>query len=243
MKGQKVGYQRASTLEQSMERQLKDLVVDKMFTDYASGSTMNRPELQAMLLYIREGDELVVHSIDRLARNLSDLKRLVDDLVGKGCSVHFLKEGLRFNTGQDNHMDSLLLNILGSFAQFERELLLERQREGIEIAKANGKFKGRAPTLTREQAAEAMRRVKDGVPVAQVAREYEISRSGLYRYLRGEVTEYREETKAREVGPENIKKKAVHEETVQYYLDAKGRRVPLKRHRYSELNKEDVDGV
>lgn len=183
MTGQRIGYVRVSTLDQSTARQLEGVTVDKTFTDKASGKDTNRPQLEACLEFIREGDTLVVHSMDRLARNLDDLRRIVRTLTERGVQVEFVKEHLTF-TGDSNPMSTLLLSVMGAFAEFERALIRERQREGIAIAKKTGVYKGRTPTLRGEKRAEAVAKVQAGVPLAKVAREYGVSRQTLYSYLR-----------------------------------------------------------
>ncbi len=134
MNGQKIGYKRVSTIDQNTARQLDGVPLDKLFEDKASGKDTNRPELQAALGYCREGDTLVVHSMDRLARSLVDLRGMVTKLTERGVAVEFVKENLRFN-GDDSPMAILLLSLLGAVAEFERSLILERQREGIALAK------------------------------------------------------------------------------------------------------------
>src|SRR4051794_31008045 len=145
--GKRIGYVRVSSLDQNEQRQLEGVDVDKKFTDKASGKDMNRPQLRAALDYAREGDVLVVHSMDRLARNLDDLRRIVTELTGRGVVVEFVKEHLHF-TAEDNAMSKLLLSVMGAFAEFERALIKERQREGIALAKQRGVYKGRKPSLT-----------------------------------------------------------------------------------------------
>jgi DNA invertase Pin-like site-specific DNA recombinase len=154
-----------------------------VFTDKASGKDTKRPQLEALLEFVREGDLVVCHSMDRLARNLDDLRKLVMGLTKRGIRVEFVKEALTF-TGEDSPMATLLLNVMGSFAQFERELIKERQREGIAIAKKKGVYKGRKPSLTPEQAAELRKRVASGEKKAGIARDFHISRETLYQYLR-----------------------------------------------------------
>lgn len=182
MTGQRIGYVRVSTIDQNTERQLDGVPVDKLFTDKRSGKDANRPELNRCLEFCREGDTLVVHSMDRLARNLDDLRKIVMGLTKRGVRVQFIKENLTF-TGEDNAMSTLLLSVMGAFAEFERSLLLERQREGIAIAKKAGVYKGRKPSLSLAQATELRERVKAGVPKAKLARDYGISRETLYAYL------------------------------------------------------------
>ena len=143
----KIGYTRVSTWEQNTARQLVGVALDRVFEEKASGKNIDaRPVLQEMLDYIREGDEVYVHSMDRLARNLKDLLTLVTTITDKGVTLHFVKENLTFEAKEKaSPFNKLLLGLLGSVAQFERELLLERQREGIAQAKARGAYKGRKP--------------------------------------------------------------------------------------------------
>ena len=181
----RIAYVRVSSVDQNPERQLEgiqSLSPDKVFTDKCSGKDTKRPQLEAMLSYVREGDTVVVHSLDRLGRNLDDLRRLVTELNGRGIVVQFLKESLTF-TGDDNAMSKLLFNMLGSFAEFERSLIRERQREGIALAKKAGVYRGRKPSLTAAQADELRERVAAGEKKAGLARELCISRETLYQYL------------------------------------------------------------
>jgi DNA invertase Pin-like site-specific DNA recombinase len=179
--GKRVGYIRVSSVDQNTGRQLEGLQLDKTFTDKASGKDVKRPQLQAALEYLRDGDVLVVHSMDRLCRNLDDLRRIVTDLTGRGVQVQFMKEGLLF-TGEDSAMSKLLLSVMGAFAEFERALLKERQREGIAIAKKAGVYKGRKPSLTPERVKELRTRIVGGEKKAALAREFGISRETLYQY-------------------------------------------------------------
>jgi DNA invertase Pin-like site-specific DNA recombinase len=133
--------------------------------------------------YARDGDTVVVHSMDRLARNLDDLRRIVRTLTGKGVKVEFVKEHLTF-TGEDSPMAGLLLWVMGAFAEFERALIKERQQEGIALAKRRGTYKGRKKTLSQEAIAQLRERVAANVSKAQLARELGISRATLYEYLR-----------------------------------------------------------
>ena len=155
--GQRIGHQRVSTVDQSTARQLDGVELHKVFTDQASGKDINRPELARALDYVRDGDTLVVHSMDRLARNLEDLRRIVRELTSSGVKVEFVKESLTF-AGDDSPMNTLLLSMLGAVAEFERSMILERQREGIAIAKAAGKYKGRKASLSQTQASELLER-------------------------------------------------------------------------------------
>ena len=179
--GQRIGYQRVSTVDQNTDRQLDGVELDKVFTDKASGKDTNRSELARAIDYLRDGDTLVVHSMDRLARNLEDLRRIVRELTGQGVRVEFVKESLTF-TGEDSAMNTLLLSMLGAVAEFERSMILERQREGIAIAKAAGKYKGRKASLSQTQASELRERLANGESVTALATEYGISRQTVYNY-------------------------------------------------------------
>jgi DNA invertase Pin-like site-specific DNA recombinase len=184
MTGKRIGYRRVSTVDQNTARQLDGVVVDKMFEDKASGKSTQRPQLQAALDFLREGDILVVHSMDRLARNLVDLRTMVADLTKRGVQVEFIKENLRF-TGEDSPMSNLLLSMLGAVAEFERALILERQREGIAIAKQEGKYKGRKAVVSPTQAVVIKSRIAGGeITKAALARELGISRETLYKALK-----------------------------------------------------------
>ena len=181
--GQRIGYQRVSTVDQNTARQLDGVELDKVFTDQASGKDINRPELARALDYVRDGDTLVVHSMDRLARNLEDLRRIVRELTGSGVKVEFVKESLTF-AGDDSPMNTLLLSMLGAVAEFERSMILERQREGIAIAKAAGKYKGRKASLSQTQASELLERLAKGESVTALATEYGVSRQTVYNYYK-----------------------------------------------------------
>jgi DNA invertase Pin-like site-specific DNA recombinase len=181
--GHRIGYVRVSTLDQNTERQLDGIDLDKTFIDRASGKDTHRPQLHAALEYAREGDTLIVHSMDRLARNAEDLLRIVRELTGRGVSVEFVKNNLTFS-GNADPMAKLMLTMLAAFGEFERDLIRERQREGIAIAKAKGVYKGRKKALSREQVAELVECAMSGMPKAELARSYAISRETLYQYLR-----------------------------------------------------------
>jgi DNA invertase Pin-like site-specific DNA recombinase len=183
MKGQRIGYIRVSALDQNVDRQLDGMSLDKVFTDKASGRDVNRPQLEMMLTFIREGDTLIVHSMDRLARNLDDLRKLVQSLTKRGIRIEFLKESMTF-TGEDSPMANLMLSVMGAFAEFERALIRERQREGIAIAKQRGAYRGRKKSLSDESVAELKQRAANGEQKATIARDLGISRETLYQYLR-----------------------------------------------------------
>lgn len=182
--GQRVGYKRISSSGQNSERQLEGLDLDRIFEEAVSGkNAADRPQFQEMMAYLRDSDCVHFHSMDRAARNLSDLLSLVNTLTARGVQVRFIKENLTF-TGQDEPMSKLMLGMMGAFAEFERSLILERQREGIAIAKAKGVYKGRKPSLTHAKAEELRSRVQAGEKKSALAREYKISRETLYSYIR-----------------------------------------------------------
>ncbi len=182
--GQRIGYRRVSTLDQSTARQLEGETLDRVFEDKLSGKDTNRPQLQAMLAHVREGDTVVVHSLDRLGRNLADLQKLIDDLTSRGVAVQFIKEHLTF-TGEDTPMARLMLGIMGSVAEFERSMIRERQREGIAIAKVAGIYKGRKPALSAEKIAELRQRAAAGESKTTLAQDYGVTRQTVYNALVG----------------------------------------------------------
>ena len=183
MQGQRIGYIRVSSFDQNPERQLEQVEVGRVFTDKASGKDTLRPDLDSLLAFVREGDTVVVHSMDRLARNLDDLRRLVQKLTKRGVRIEFVKESLAF-TGEDSPMANLMLSVMGAFAEFERALIRERQREGIALAKQRGAYRGRKKALSPEQVADLRQRVAGGEQKAKLAREFGVSRETLYQYLR-----------------------------------------------------------
>jgi len=182
MKGQKIGYRRVSSLDQNEGRQLDDIELDRVFTDKASGKNTDRPQFQEMMRFVREGDTVYVHSMDRLARNLDDLRKTVRSFIGKGITVMFVKEKLTFNN-QDSPMSNLLLSVMGAFAEFERELIKERQKEGIALAKKRGVYKGRKKTLDDDQIRELKIRLEITGNKSAIAREFGICRQTLYTYI------------------------------------------------------------
>lgn len=181
--GQTVGYIRVSTLTQNTERQLEGLKLDRTFEDKVSGKSQDRPALQEMLKHVRAGDEVVIHSMDRLARNLGDLLQIVTGLTSRGVKVTFRKESMTF-TGDDSSASKLMLSIMGAVAEFERSMILERQREGIAIAKAKGAYKGRKPSLTTSQVEAIKTRAAAGEKKTALATEFKVSRETIYQALR-----------------------------------------------------------
>ncbi|HDF8079185.1 TPA: recombinase family protein [Vibrio parahaemolyticus] len=178
-----IAYLRVSTVDQNTDRQLTDTGIsfDKSFTDKCSGGSTRRPALTELKEYVRDGDTIHVHSIDRLARNLVDLKQLVNGWNEQGVSVKFHKENLSFNAGGSDHMSELMLNMLGAVAQFELAMIQERRQEGIEKAKAAGKYKGRPSNETNHQRIIALR--SEGVSLRKIASEVGVSLSTVQRAL------------------------------------------------------------
>lgn len=185
LNGQLVGYIRVSASDQNTDRQeeqLKEFHLHRVFTDKASGKDTERPELKAALAHLRSGDTFIICSMDRLARNLDDLRKIVRELTSRNVKVQFIKESMIFS-GEDSPMSNLLLSVMGAFAEFERSLIRERQREGIVIAKAQGKFKGRKPSLTDAMAIELRTLAATGISKTKLAEKFGISRQTLYQYL------------------------------------------------------------
>lgn len=188
--GKRIGYVRVSSEDQNDARQLEGMALEKIFTDKASGKDTNRPKLQAMLEFVREGDHIYVHSMDRLSRSLRDLQETVERLTDKGISITFVKEHLSFeppSTGADAHStiySTLMLQLLGAVSQFERALIKERQREGIAIAKTKNIYKGRTPSLDEAGLLKLKQLVANGVGKTEIAAQLGISRASVYVYLK-----------------------------------------------------------
>ncbi len=178
-----IGYIRVSTTEQKTERQLDGFVCDKIFTDTVSGKTIDRPELKRLIAYVREGDTVLVHSMDRLARNTENLLHLVGCLKRTKVTVKFIKEGLTFDA-VDNPMGELMLTIMGAVAQFELSLMKERQREGIAKAKLAGKYQGSHKKLKADQIEYMLRSLKLGLTKARIGRELGITPRTINNYLK-----------------------------------------------------------
>lgn len=175
----KIAYRRVSATDQNLDRQ-EFADADEIFEERASGADTERPELARMIAFARKGDEVVVHSLDRLARDLRDLCQIVETLNNKGVSVTFRAENLTFRPGADDPLARLQLHMMGAFAEFERQLIKRRQREGIAKAKARGVYKGRRPTIDPREVA----RLRDeGVGPAEIARQMGIGRASVYRVL------------------------------------------------------------
>jgi DNA invertase Pin-like site-specific DNA recombinase len=178
-----IGYARTSTRDQKagLEAQLRDLEkigCNKIFVEELSSVAATRPQLEAALEWVRADDILVVTKLDRLARSVADLVAITGTLKRKGVALRILSMNL--DTGTPT--GKLMVNLLGSIAEFERELMLERQREGIAKAKADGKYRGRQPTA-RKQSAEVMRLKADGKSANDIVRALGISRASVFRIL------------------------------------------------------------
>lgn len=182
MTGQRIAYIRVSSVDQNTSRQLAGIEFDETFTDKVSGKDTNRPQLQDCLRHIRKGDALHVHSIDRLARNMGDLLKLVEEITSKGVTLVFHKEKLEFN-GEDNPFQRLQLQMMGAFAEFERSMIRERQREGIAEAKKKGKQIGAKRKLSPAQVEQVKERIAAGEAKKAVAQSLGISRQTLYTAL------------------------------------------------------------
>jgi DNA invertase Pin-like site-specific DNA recombinase len=179
----RVGYARTSTLDQKhgLDAQIEELNaagVEKTFREQLSSVDENRSQLEAAIDFVRSGDDLIVTKLDRLARSVSDLVEIEKRLTAKGAALKVLQPSLDTSTSTGR----LSFNVIASVAQFEREIMLERQREGIQRAKLAGKYKGRAPTA-RRKAAEVQELRRQGVRATTIARTLGISRRSVYRCL------------------------------------------------------------
>jgi DNA invertase Pin-like site-specific DNA recombinase len=176
-----IGYIRVSSEGQNTDRQLEGVELHKRFIDKISGASKDRPELNACLQYIRSGDTLHVHSIDRLSRSLRDMEELVSGLVERGVTIEFHTERLTF-TKEENPIATMMLHLLTTFAQFERSVTRKRQREGIDIAKSKGKHLGR-PRLDYSRRDEAVELSKRGLNISEISRAMNMSRPSIYKLL------------------------------------------------------------
>lgn len=184
-----IAYVRVSTVEQNEDRQVEALErhgIDRWYTEKVSGKDMNRPQLQAMLDYAREGDTVYIHDFSRLARSTEDLLKIVRQLDGKGVSLVSNKEAIDTRTPQGK----LMLTMIAAINEFERANLLERQREGIEIAKAKGLYHGRKEiSIDDKTFLRAFEKYQQrGITKSQLAEELKVSRPTLYKLIR----EYKE---------------------------------------------------
>lgn len=181
------GYVRVSSIPQIEERQREQLLSHcpaiRLYTEHVTGKDLNRPTLLWLLDHLREGDEIYVTSMDRLSRSLKDLLAVVETVQRAGASIHFLKEELHFYSDDRSPGAELIVKVMASIAEFERELVLERQREGIELAKRRGAYKGRKP-LAQSVVNEIRKRAALGVAKTRIARDLSISVASVHRYLK-----------------------------------------------------------
>ena len=182
----KVAYIRVSTVEQNEARQMeamKGFGIDKYFIEKKSGKDADRPQLQALLEFVREGDTVYIHSLDRLARSTQDLLNIVEQLQAKGVELHSDKEAIDSNTPTGK----LMLTMIAAINQFERENLLERQREGIAIAKEQGKYKGRKQIKPEAwEEAYSKYKAREIKSVSELAKVLGISRPTVYKLIEQE---------------------------------------------------------
>ena len=182
----KYGYSRVSHSDQNSDRQLEGLKkqnVVYIYSDKTTGVTADRPELNKLLQILRPGDEVVVLSFDRLARSLPDLLNIIKDIHSKGAVLFSIKENVEFTTDADS-VSKLYLNIMGAVAEFERAFSKERQREGIEIAKDRGAYKGGVRKLSQADRDYLYDAVDRGVPKTVVAKKLKIMPATVYSYLK-----------------------------------------------------------
>ena len=179
----KIGYIRVSTLEQNTMRQealMEALGVDEVYIDRMSGKNTNRPELQKMMEYVRKGDTVIVESISRFARNTRDLLELVEQLTAKGVEFVSKKEAIDTTTPTGKFM----LTVFGAVAELEREYILQRQREGIAIAREQGKYKGRKPIVAPEFEQVTAKWRSGAITAAEAMRTLHVSKSTFYRRIK-----------------------------------------------------------
>lgn len=177
-------YKRVSTADQNLDRQLQGINCDREYVEKVSAKDLNRPQLQALLQNIRSGDTVHVHELSRLGRSVRDLLEIVEQIVNAGGTIKFHKEGLEFKGGKDSPFQSLLLNLLSSIAQFERDLLLERQREGIAVAKKKGKYRGKQSKFTDKDIARIKSEFEQASNKNKLAERLGISRGYLYALVK-----------------------------------------------------------
>lgn len=184
-KHQNVGYKRISSVDQNTARQLDGIELDRIFEDKISGKNIvDRVGLAECIKYVRTGDVLHVHSMDRLARNLKDLLSLVEQLNKDGVTVQFHKENLKFEPDNTNPFNLMMLSVIGACAEFERNMIKERQREGIKIAKQQGVKFGAVQKLNDEQVKAIKAQIEAGASVTTLAKTFDVSRQTIYRMIK-----------------------------------------------------------
>ena len=177
-------YLRVSTVLQNTERQLLNIPCDREYIDKASGKDLHRTQFKLMMENLREGDIINVHSLDRVGRNTADILQIVQEIKTKKCSIKFHKENLTFDGTKSDVYSDLMLTILAGFATFERNIILEREREGIAIAKEKGKYKGRKVKLTPEQLDAMKSDFNAGIAKTEIAQKYGVTRSYVYQLVK-----------------------------------------------------------
>ena len=177
-------YKRVSTADQNLDRQLVGVTCDREFVEKVSGKDTNRPQLKAMLQAVTAGDTVHVHELSRLGRSVRDLLDIVEQITGAGATIKFHKEGFEFTSGTKDPFKTFMFQMLSSMAEFERNLLLERQREGIAIAKAKGKYKGKQSKFTDEDVRYIREEFDRTSNKAALAKRYNISRGYLYELVK-----------------------------------------------------------
>jgi len=179
----RVGYLRVSSVDQNLDRQLDGVELDRVYEEKISGKDRDRPQLKECMSFLREGDTLFVHSMDRLSRNLKDLLNIVSELIDKNVTVKFKTENLEF-AGKSNPMGYLMLSVFGAVNQFEIANLKIRQREGIAKAKARGQKFGRKSLKPKMIKDINERHNINGQSVISIANDLNIGISTCYKYLR-----------------------------------------------------------
>ena len=175
----KIGYRRVSTVEQKFDRQDLGADIERVFEEKESGGTAERKALQEMIAFARSGDEVIVYSIDRLARNLRDLQQIIEELNNKEVTITFLSERLSFNADSSDAFAKLQLQMLGAFSEYERNIIRKRQAEGIEKAKANGVY-----SKARKINSDKIRELRsEGVGATEICRRLSCSRTSVYNAL------------------------------------------------------------
>lgn len=181
-----VMYRRVSSTDQRLDRQEVGADVAEVFSESVSGKDRERPELARCLAYLRDGDTLRVHSVDRLGRSLHDLLGIVAEVLAKGAAVEFVKEGLTFDPHTDDPYKRMQLQLLAVFAEFERSIIAARRDEGIALAKGRGVYKGRQPALSPGDVRIARQRRRDGVSLARLVRDYGVAKSTMVAAIAGD---------------------------------------------------------
>lgn len=185
----RIGYKRVSTKDQCTARQLVDIELDKpAYEDFVSGATKDRPELKRCLDVLREGDILYVHSVDRLSRSVRDLIEIVDQVIKAGATLKLVKEGLTLSGSKEDLFSMCMIQVMTAFAQLERAMSKERQREGIEMSKIKGTKSGRpfgTPPLDMNRRSEAIKLCDQGLNITAIAKTMKLSRGSIYKLLAG----------------------------------------------------------